>query len=81
MHCSLDTEHLELLALRQAKQEWEKKESFLRQELAKEHECYRIVEENFSTAGEDFYQASNAYMALYYRHGWCGGHYRNDVKP
>lgn len=70
MHCSLDTERLELLALRQEKQE-----------LAKEQECCRIAEENFSAAGEVFYQAFNAYMALYYRHGWRGGHYRNDVKP
>ncbi|KAK9199582.1 hypothetical protein WN944_014774 [Citrus x changshan-huyou] len=76
-----EQEHLELLLLRQEKQEWEKAEGVLRKELAKEWESHRIAEEKLSTIEEVFYQASNAYMALYYRLGWRGGNYRNDVKP
>ncbi|GAY67357.1 hypothetical protein CUMW_255800 [Citrus unshiu] len=63
------------------KQEWEKAEGVLRKELAKEWESHRIAEEKLSTTEEVFDQASNAYMALYYRLGWRGGSYRNDVKP
>ena len=71
----------ELLLLRDEKQEWEKAEGVLRKELAKEWESHRIAEEKLSTTEEVFDQAFNAYMALYYRLGWCGGSYKNDVKP
>lgn len=74
-------EHFELLFLRQEKQKLEKVNGVLRKKLAEERESHRIAEEELSTAGEVFDQASNASMALYYRRGWRGGHYRNDVKP
>ncbi|KAK9208636.1 hypothetical protein WN944_000995 [Citrus x changshan-huyou] len=63
------------------KQEWEKVEGVLMKKLAEERESHRIAEEKLSTVEEAFDQASNAYMTLYYRHGWRGGRYRNDVKP
>lgn len=76
-----EQEHSELLFLRQEKQELEKVNGVFRKTLAKEQESHRIVKENLSTVREVFYQASNAYMALYYHCWWRGGHYWNDVKP
>ena len=49
--------------------------------MAEEWESHHIAEEKLSTTEEVFDQASNAYMALYYRLGWRGGRDRNDVKP
>lgn len=55
-----EQKHSELLILRQKKQKWEKVESFLREELAKDQESAHITEEKLSIVREVFNQASNA---------------------